>query len=293
MVRSTRENGASALSTLRSAIGVAPELAGLGWTSVTACLWRTPWIASYELSEMSETIVALHTGGNHGVRARVRGRPSTLGSNPGHVHLIPAGLPIVIEPQGQIEFATIHIAPDRLRHLADEDRSLDTRLSLRFAFRDSFVSACVRALMDEVRVPRGRGPLFVDSVADALLVHLARPLAVPEPSRSVAAMAPRALARVRERIEASLEAGISLDELAAEAGLSRFHFARAFRQAMDVPPHRYLTLRRIERAKDLLLHTDLPLADVALAIGFSSQSHFTLRFREEVGETPKRFRSQR
>ncbi|MGH7805748.1 MAG: helix-turn-helix transcriptional regulator, partial [Candidatus Binatia bacterium] len=83
-----------------------------------------------------------------------------------------------------------------------------------------------------------------------------------------------------------------LDELAAEAGASRFHFARAFREATGVPPHRYLTLRRIERAKELLLQTEIPLVDVALASGFASQSHFTLRFRETVGVTPRRFRAE-
>jgi AraC family transcriptional regulator len=87
-----------------------------------------------------------------------------------------------------------------------------------------------------------------------------------------------------------MEAGISLDDLAAEAGYSRFHFAHAFSEAMGLPPHRYLTLRRIERAKDLLRDTDLPLAEIALMVGFSSQSHFTHRFRTVVGETPRGFR---
>ena len=86
---------------------------------------------------------------------------------------------------------------------------------------------------------------------------------------------------------------MSLSDLAAEAGTSRFHFARAFRNAMGVPPHRYLTLRRIERAKQLLHGTDLSLVDIALAVGFGSQSHFTLRFREAIGTTPRRFRESR
>jgi AraC family transcriptional regulator len=100
------------------------------------------------------------------------------------------------------------------------------------------------------------------------------------------------IARICERIEESLGNGVSLDELAREAGSSRFRFARAFREATGLPPHRYLTLRRIERAKELLLGTDQSLIEIALATGFGSQSHFTASFREAVGVTPKRYRDK-
>jgi AraC family transcriptional regulator len=81
--------------------------------------------------------------------------------------------------------------------------------------------------------------------------------------------------------------------LAAEAGLSPYHFARAFKRSVGSSPHRYVLRRRIERAKYHLAAGELSLAAVALACGFGSQSHFTARFRATTGLTPRQFWSCR
>jgi AraC-like DNA-binding protein len=72
--------------------------------------------------------------------------------------------------------------------------------------------------------------------------------------------------------------------------LSEFHFARAFKQSLGVPPHRYLIQRRIARAAEIVKTTDKPLSEVALDVGFSDQSHFTRLFVRVTGETPRAFR---
>jgi transcriptional regulator GlxA family with amidase domain len=95
---------------------------------------------------------------------------------------------------------------------------------------------------------------------------------------------------VQEYIEAHLEENIALEALAAAAGLSMFHFARAFKQSEGVTPHSYLVQRRIERAQELLTVTDCSLSDIALATGFSDQSHLARHFRERVGMPPSAFR---
>jgi len=74
--------------------------------------------------------------------------------------------------------------------------------------------------------------------------------------------------------------------LAGTAGLSIHHFARAFRQSVGEPPHSYVLRRRIERAQEMLKQTDQPLAEIALAVGFSDHSHFARHFRRLVGVTP-------
>lgn len=296
MARPETAKGLHAVDALRCALTVAPSLTNpsTGWKAVSAYLWQTPWLSSYELAESDELIVALHTGGMSRVRAKVRNGWSSSSSSPGHLHVIPAGHPTGFRPQGELEFVSIHIGADRLRRVADESGSGTPHVPFRFAFHDAFVGACVQALREEMQCPREHGSLYVDSVTDALTLHLLRS---PAPhgisGRAREALSRRALSRVCERIEESLESGVSLEALAAEAGTSRFHFARAFREETGVPPHRYLTLRRIERAKELLLRTDLSLVDVALACGFGNQSHFTLRFREAVGVTPRRFREAR
>jgi AraC-like DNA-binding protein len=91
--------------------------------------------------------------------------------------------------------------------------------------------------------------------------------------------------------ELDLVAGPTLEQLAAVARLSPYHFARQFRRATGLPPHQYVIARRVERAKGLLqAGTDLSLAQVAAHAGFSDQSHFCQHFRRIVGVTPGQFR---
>jgi AraC-like DNA-binding protein len=117
--------------------------------------------------------------------------------------------------------------------------------------------------------------------------HFRRPA---PPASSVGGLTPRALQRVRGYIEEHLVENIELETLAKIAGLSKCHFARAFKQSVGTPPHFYLIQRRLERAKGLLAETDLSLAQIALKSGFSDQSHFSRRFRTFLGVTPRSFR---
>jgi AraC family transcriptional regulator len=99
------------------------------------------------------------------------------------------------------------------------------------------------------------------------------------------------LRAVVDYIEEHLDAGPTVGEMAAVAHLSAFHFARQFKQTTGVPPHQYVTARRVERAK-LLLDSDdeLPLAEIAALAGFSDQSQFTRHFKRLAGATPGQFR---
>lgn len=108
--------------------------------------------------------------------------------------------------------------------------------------------------------------------------------------RARGGLAPGALRRVREHIDEQLAGKIELFQLAAIAGLSECHFARAFKQSVGVPPHRYLVRRRVEAASELIKGTEQALADISLAAGFSDQSHFTRMFASVAGETPGAFR---
>ena len=118
-------------------------------------------------------------------------------------------------------------------------------------------------------------------------VNVASPMSGP---LARGGLPPRILRLIREYIDANLEKNVRLDELARRANLSKYHFARAFKQSAGVPPHTYLIKRRVERARELLSDTSMPLAEVALVAGFSNQSHFTCRFREQIGMTPSSYR---
>ncbi|WP_395664510.1 helix-turn-helix domain-containing protein [Methylocella sp.] len=110
------------------------------------------------------------------------------------------------------------------------------------------------------------------------------------PQRPMAALPKWRMRRVVAYVEDNLGGRVSLAGMASAAGLSRMHFAAQFRRAAGLRPHDFLLRRRIERAQSMLRDTQAPLVDVALAVGFQTQPHFTTAFRRLVGETPHRWR---
>ena len=111
---------------------------------------------------------------------------------------------------------------------------------------------------------------------------------MPAPER----ITPLHLQRVLDFIEAHLGEPLPLSRLADVAGLPLFGFARAFRAALGCPPHRHVLQRRLARAREWLARSTLPLAEIALQLGFSSQAHFASSFRQANGCTPAKYRAQ-
>jgi AraC family transcriptional regulator len=137
------------------------------------------------------------------------------------------------------------------------------------------------------------GGLAAESLANVLAVHLIRHVtSCRRPHRGRDGTLPRAKLRsVVAYVEERLDAGPTLEQMAAAARLSPYHFARQFKAATGLPPYQYVILRRVERAKQLLqAGTGLSLADIAARAGFSDQSQFSHHFKRLVGVTPGRFR---
>ena len=97
---------------------------------------------------------------------------------------------------------------------------------------------------------------------------------------------PGSIRRVRDYIDSHLSENIRIETLASSVGLSVYHFARAFKQSIGMPPHEFILRRRVERADQMLHRTELPLSEIATAVGFSDQSHFARHFRRQTGFTP-------
>lgn len=104
-------------------------------------------------------------------------------------------------------------------------------------------------------------------------------------------LAPATLRNVLAYIEAHLAYPITLSDLAGEAALSEFHFARMFRQSMNMAPHQYVMQRRMALAQQLVCYSSRSLSDIAMACGFSSASHFSNRFKQVTGKTPTQLRA--
>jgi AraC family transcriptional regulator len=100
----------------------------------------------------------------------------------------------------------------------------------------------------------------------------------------------RRVAEALAVMDAHLGERLTLPRLAALLDVSPFHLAHVFKHATGVAPHQYLVRRRLERARDLLARTKLPIADIALAVGFASQSHFSASFHRATGVTPQAYR---
>jgi AraC family transcriptional regulator len=94
-----------------------------------------------------------------------------------------------------------------------------------------------------------------------------------------------------EYMHAHLTESVRIEDVAAAAGLSPFHFARLFRSTTGITPHRYLMLARVERAKAMLLQCDRTMTEIATEAGFSDQSHMSKVFRRLMGCSPTRFRA--
>jgi transcriptional regulator GlxA family with amidase domain len=102
----------------------------------------------------------------------------------------------------------------------------------------------------------------------------------------------RRLLRARDRMDAASHEEWPVRRLARASGVSEAHFARSFKEAFGVPPHRYLLTRRIERAKTLLRDTDLSITDIAFQTGWQSLGTFGRTFRDITGESPRAVRAR-
>lgn len=98
------------------------------------------------------------------------------------------------------------------------------------------------------------------------------------------------LKKILDFIELNIENQLSLGDLADEAGMSMFYFARMFKKSTGTSPHQFILERRIKYAKYLLIETEEPLVEVALSCGWANQSHFTTAFKRLVGVTPRHYR---
>jgi AraC-like DNA-binding protein len=197
-------------------------------------------------------------------------------------------------------FDTLHwYIPRQALDVITDDQSVASVKELRSPAGAKFDDATIRSvgasLLPAFERPDEANSLFVDSITTGLLAHLAHSYGeMPiKPRLRRGGLAPWQERRVKELLIARLNGDISLHELARAAGLSRSHFARAFKKTTGLPPHRWLMSQRVERAQEILINSTLSLREVAELTGFADQSHFTRVFTGTVGISPGEWRRQR
>jgi AraC family transcriptional regulator len=160
--------------------------------------------------------------------------------------------------------------------------------------RDSFITQFGCALYSEFRNPSAVGRLYIESLASTLAVHLLRNYSVTAQKvrEFSGGLSGAKLRRAVEYIDSHLDQDLSLSQIAETVGMSSYYFSRALKKSTGFAPHAYVVHQRIERAKQLLVKTRLPIIDVALAVGYVNHSHFSTQFRKLVGITPTAYREK-
>ncbi|MCC6361991.1 MAG: helix-turn-helix transcriptional regulator [Bryobacterales bacterium] len=213
---------------------------------------------------------------------------------PGDFCIAPPGPVPAARWQGQRSILVAALHPRLLHSVAAAQGIHGFELRPRHVIADPQISHLLFALHAEVSTPNPVGKAYVEAICRALSMRLLLGHAeTMGPTARRGGLTRSCLRRVLEYMDSHLEYGLPLRSLAEVSGLSVDHFSRAFRESTGETPHRYLLRRRLARARRLLLRTDQPIADIALALGFTDQSHLTNLFRRHYSTTPGRVRLTR
>jgi AraC family transcriptional regulator len=207
--------------------------------------------------------------------------------------VIPSGLPFSASLEGEAEHLAIYLEPSLIRRAASDSRTTSgVEVVERCSLNDSVISHIGMALLAELDSEGLSGRLYAESLANLLAVHLLRHYTAAETrvQKFTGGLSGQKLRAVMDFIGDNYEQDLTLAELAQEAGMSTFHFAREFKRTTGTTPHQYLMKFRVERAKALLAESEMPLVEVGFRSGFSHQSHFSRLFRRLTGTTPLSYR---
>jgi AraC family transcriptional regulator len=158
---------------------------------------------------------------------------------------------------------------------------------------DDQISTLARLAASEIENPGFSSDLLIDGALRAVAALLVRHDGHAARQRSERICLPPAkLRRVIDYIEAHLAEALTIDDLANSIGLSAFHFSRVFKRSTGVSPYQFVQERRLYRARQLLQHGSMEIAEIAKCCGFADQAHFTHAFGKRMGISPARFRRE-
>ncbi len=210
----------------------------------------------------------------------------------GQCYVVPTGQPHGLTLDRAGELVNFYLAPEFIATSipeTTEGRSLEI---LEFQISDDPLIRQLAATVRTDRLLHGvSNKLFLESVMNVLAVHLVNSYAVSKIQiPKVGKLPTHLLVKVQEYIEAHDTTKIAIADLANLTGYSSVHFTRMFKNATGQTPREYLMHHRTNKAKQLLVNTELSIVDVAYQSGFSSHAHFSTQFRRLVGTTPQAYR---
>ncbi len=216
-------------------------------------------------------------------------------SLPGDVAVIPPYITHRAITVEESEFIALTLDSNFVANIAYESVDSDAvEVIPHFSKPDPLIYQITLALKKALEYNDTGSGLYADSMATALSAHLLQHYSAPKHSlQNYRGGLPRhKLQRVTEYIIDHLAEDLLLGTMAQEVGMSRYHFARLFKQSTGLSPYQYVIHCRIERAKMLLLQNKLKISEVASIVGFADQSQFTRHFKRILGVTPKEIRKK-
>jgi AraC family transcriptional regulator len=225
---------------------------------------------------------------------RRNGKSVAIGTaRSGVVTIIPAGSSARWDIPGLVDVVQLYLPHTTLERIAGEaDTTTPSDLLERTAHPDMITSRLLTSAADVLESSAALDTLFRQQVTELLATRL---LAAHTGSPTiikpvVGGLSPTVLRRTIERLRSDSDADVSLAALASDAGLSRFHFCRAFRESTGLSPHAWLRQHRLDQAMNMLRNTDASIVSVAAELGYASQTAFAAAFRRLTGETPSDWR---
>jgi AraC family transcriptional regulator len=213
--------------------------------------------------------------------------------------MLPPQTPFVSLLGTRCRFLHVFLRPGLVNEVAGElfDHAKEPEILPVFGKDDPCMSSLLRAIMETMSEPAGSSALKIEYLSRALATDLLAkhsalsrgPLAADICGRLNA----RQIQRVLEYIQENLASEISLNELAAVAGVSRTAFIRRFKTSLSRTPHQYLMRARVQRGQELLSTSNLTAAQIAYLCGFADHAHFTTVFKRMLGITPSAYRRDR
>jgi AraC family transcriptional regulator len=199
---------------------------------------------------------------------------------------------ITFDLRNDTRFGIILLLQGALDRMGQESGFVIPEIQARETIDDPILRGLIEVLLHEKNEGFRNGSLFRDSVGTAFASHLLHHYSVRPASwhNSVGGMAPSALRRCKDLIEANIESDIRLGDVAREAGMSNSHFIRSFRQSTGQTPYQFLLHQRVKRAQFLMRDPRVSLTEVALASGFADQHHLARVFRRITNMTPSSYR---
>jgi AraC family transcriptional regulator len=263
--------------------------------------WGSIAATRFSMRRTDVTLPALGVpafGVNYGRRMHLKrtlnGRTVASSAGAGHLSLLPPDAPTrwQFDEPGDVALVCLN---DRLfRRALEEGAGRDpaaVEIDPKFVIRDLVLERIAHRLLKEISEPGAASRLVTEELGQELAAHLILTHSNADPGRAARsyALAPHRLERAQEFILANLESDLSLSDIAGAAGMSLYHFAKAFKQATGRTPHQFLTAQRLLRARALLHDGDLCIGAIARSVGLT-HSHFTAVFTRQLGMTPTEFR---